>query len=185
MAFNTRETIVVAAKELFAERGYHGVTVEDIGNSLGLTGPSIYKHVGGKMDLLIAVFDYVTDSILAFATPICESGSPPEAVLDRLIDLHIEFVLSDPTYLRIYHQEQQSLPPERFKTQRSKAAQYIRLWDRQLAQACPSMDPDERFVVVRAAFAVIEHVGSRIEVKENTALLLHNAAKAALFSQAC
>lgn len=47
--------IVVTARRLFQARGYAGVSVDEIGASLGLTGPSIYRHFAGKAAILQAV----------------------------------------------------------------------------------------------------------------------------------
>lgn len=41
-----------AAVELFFERGYHGVSVKDIGNAVGMRAPSIYNHFESKQQLL-------------------------------------------------------------------------------------------------------------------------------------
>ena len=49
---NRREQIVATAATLFAERGFHGVSVGDIGAAVGISGPGLYKHFPAKDDLL-------------------------------------------------------------------------------------------------------------------------------------
>ncbi len=41
-----------AALDLFVERGYHGTTMKDIGQYLGLRAPSLYNHVDSKQEIL-------------------------------------------------------------------------------------------------------------------------------------
>lgn len=41
-----------AALDLFLERGYHGTTMKDIGQYLGLRAPSLYNHVDSKQEIL-------------------------------------------------------------------------------------------------------------------------------------
>ncbi|MFB3044452.1 MAG: TetR/AcrR family transcriptional regulator, partial [Acidimicrobiia bacterium] len=54
---NTRSDVVDAAGRLFAERGYHGTSMRDLGKELGLLGSSLYSHVDSKQDLLVAVVE--------------------------------------------------------------------------------------------------------------------------------
>ncbi len=50
---NTRSDVVDAAGRLFAQRGYHGTSMRDLGKELGLLGSSLYSHVDSKQDLLV------------------------------------------------------------------------------------------------------------------------------------
>lgn len=52
---DTRGRIVAAAFELFAERGYHAVSVRDIAAAVGIKDASLYNHFPGKQ----AIFDAV------------------------------------------------------------------------------------------------------------------------------
>ena len=68
----SREDVVAAAGRLFAERGYHGTSMRDLGEELGLLGSSLYSHVGGKEELLVevirrgaATFQALVDEVLA------------------------------------------------------------------------------------------------------------------------
>src|SRR5207249_4269750 len=49
-----REVVLAAATELFAQRGYASVRMEDVGAAAGIAGPSVYEHFAGKADLLMA-----------------------------------------------------------------------------------------------------------------------------------
>lgn len=52
---HSRESVVQAAGKLFALRGYHGTSMQDLGDELGLLKSSIYSHVSSKEDLLLEV----------------------------------------------------------------------------------------------------------------------------------
>ena len=43
-----RSQILDVAARLFAERGFHGVSVGDIGKAVGVSGPALYKHFDSK-----------------------------------------------------------------------------------------------------------------------------------------
>jgi AcrR family transcriptional regulator len=48
----TRERLLENGAALFAAKGFHGVGVEELGDSVGLTGPSLYRHFRTKSALL-------------------------------------------------------------------------------------------------------------------------------------
>ncbi|MGW0476959.1 helix-turn-helix domain-containing protein [Streptomyces coeruleorubidus] len=50
-----------AALVLFAERGYAATTMADIGEAVGMRGPSLYKHVGSKQELLTQIMTGTMD----------------------------------------------------------------------------------------------------------------------------
>ena len=52
---NTRDRILAAALDLFSIKGYYGTTIDDIAARVGIKGPSIYKYLKGKADLLRAL----------------------------------------------------------------------------------------------------------------------------------
>ena len=55
----TKERILYAALNLFAEKGYDGVGVDLIAENAGLKGPSLYRHYKGKEDIFNSLIDLV------------------------------------------------------------------------------------------------------------------------------
>ena len=53
----TREKLIDAALTLFSEKGYDATSVDEIAQSIGMTGPIIYNYFKGKEDLLNCVFE--------------------------------------------------------------------------------------------------------------------------------
>ncbi len=51
----TRERILRAALELFAQSGYEAVTVAQIAGAVGIRAPSLYKHFRSKQDIFDAI----------------------------------------------------------------------------------------------------------------------------------
>lgn len=54
---NSRADVIAAAGRLFADRGYHGTSMRDLGQELGLLGSSLYSHVPSKEALLVEVVE--------------------------------------------------------------------------------------------------------------------------------
>ncbi|WIY01208.1 TetR/AcrR family transcriptional regulator [Amycolatopsis mongoliensis] len=59
------ESVVLdVALTLFAERGFHGTALSQIAECLGIRTPSLYNHMRSKQDLLRAIVDETTATVL-------------------------------------------------------------------------------------------------------------------------
>jgi AcrR family transcriptional regulator len=80
-----------AALELFTRKGYEATTMTDIGNWVGIRGPSLYKHVTSKQELLVEI---VAGSIKALFTEhdcaIAGTDDPTER-LRRAVEAHVRY----------------------------------------------------------------------------------------------
>ena len=108
----TREDIIVGAGRRFATHGYHGTSMRDLGDDLGILGSSIYAHVGGKQELLVAVIERGAAFFEASANSARERGEGPESVLRLLVAGHIDVVLDHRSEARTYLSETHVLEPE-------------------------------------------------------------------------
>ena len=61
----SRATVVEAARELFADRGYRSTSMRDIAEAVGVRAPSLYNHVSSKQEMLFAIMDTAMDRALA------------------------------------------------------------------------------------------------------------------------
>ena len=60
-----RAELVEVAARLFSERGYHGTSMQDLGQALGIQRGSLYAHIGSKEELLFDVVDEGAERFLA------------------------------------------------------------------------------------------------------------------------
>lgn len=58
----TRRTILAAVEELFAERGYAGVTISQVAGRAGVSVASVYLYFPGKAAMVAAMADALTAS---------------------------------------------------------------------------------------------------------------------------
>jgi AcrR family transcriptional regulator len=99
----TRATLVAAARELFSERGYADVSVEEVVRRAGVTRGALYHQFpGGKVDLFAAVFDAVEEEVMAgIAETLAEAGAEDTmAGLRAGIDATLALAL-DPKLVRL------------------------------------------------------------------------------------
>src|SRR3954452_804997 len=101
-----REQILKEAARLFAERGFHGVGVDEIGAAVGISGPGLYRHFAGKDAMLAELLVGISERLLdGGRMRIPEGGESPEAVLHALIDGHIDFALDDRPLITVHDRE--------------------------------------------------------------------------------
>lgn len=59
----TRDTILLEARRLFAERGYAGATIGEIARRAGIAEGTIYRHFDSKKELFIACLEPAVDKV--------------------------------------------------------------------------------------------------------------------------
>ncbi len=62
----TKDRILTAALELFAQKGYDGVGIREIASAVGVRGSALYKHFSSKEEILNAVVQTASDRIRAY-----------------------------------------------------------------------------------------------------------------------
>ncbi len=92
-ARHSRETVIKAAGKLFASRGYHGTSMQDLGNELGLLKSSIYSHVSSKEDLLLEVVRRAEQLFSQSARRALSSGGGDKERLRALVTGHLQVIL--------------------------------------------------------------------------------------------
>src|SRR5258708_34552633 len=92
----TRRALLVAARELFGERGYAGTSVEEVVRRAGLTKGALYHHFRDKDDLFRAVVEQVKVDVTAAAADSFFDESDNDDPLQRvhrlftaMIDAHL------------------------------------------------------------------------------------------------
>jgi len=100
---------VAAAGRLFAERGYHGTSMRDLGKELGLLGSSLYAHVESKQDLLVDVVAEGSRLFEASAAAATQHEGSATEVLAALIKGHVDVVLDNLDIARTFLNEARML----------------------------------------------------------------------------
>jgi TetR/AcrR family transcriptional regulator len=81
----TREALLDAGTELFAERGYEGVPVAVIADRAGVNKAMINYHFGGKRKLYLAILSATFAEIVARVERLADSSRPAPDVLRELV----------------------------------------------------------------------------------------------------
>ena len=76
-----RDEILSTAAELFAARGFHGVSVADIGAACGISGPALYKHFASKDAVLAEMLVSISERLLEVGRERSEAAPDARAAL--------------------------------------------------------------------------------------------------------
>nr|BFE81084.1 hypothetical protein GCM10020093_036850 [Planobispora longispora] len=102
--------ILEAAARLFAARGFHGVSIEDIGAAVGTSGPALYRHFSGKEALLSEMLLDISERLHASAAARVTAAPDAEHALDALLTGQIEFALGHPALITVHDRELGNVP---------------------------------------------------------------------------
>lgn len=112
MTTRSRDDVVRAAGRLFASRGFHGTSMRDLGEELGLLGSSLYSHVESKEQLLVEVVQQGADLFQAHADRVAGSVATPEEKVADLIRGHIEIITRNQDQSATFLNEARFLPDD-------------------------------------------------------------------------
>lgn len=102
---NTKQSILHAARKLFAERGLEATTVKEIGAAARLNPALIYYYFPGKEALYRAVLQEIGDALAATGgTALGQAASPPEAIR-ALVTAQAGFLMANPAAPKLIMRE--------------------------------------------------------------------------------
>lgn len=156
-----RELILKVAAGLFAEKGYDGVSINDIGLHAGITGPAIYRYFPGKEDILVSIYQHLYTRAFEGAALIKDSNTAGASALGRLIDLQIELATTEPEKIRIVDREERQLPPEVAKAFRQQRRELFRIWVEVAGKARTDLPAEEIEMTIHAVLALINSITMR------------------------
>ncbi|NGN67186.1 TetR/AcrR family transcriptional regulator [Streptomyces sp. A7024] len=182
-AVTRREQILREAARLFAERGFHGVGVDEIGAAVGISGPGLYRHFAGKDAMLAELLVGISERLLA-AGKQRSAAAAGTALLDSLIDGHIDFALDDRSLITLHDRELDRLRDEDRKLVRQLQRQYVELWVDAVRKVHAELGDGEARTAVHAVFGLLNstpHLSPRASLpgRTETAALLHRLARGA------
>ena len=97
-----REKVLLAATQMFAERGYAGASIADIAEAAGVTKPALLYHFGDKERLWRDAVDALWAEVDAFyAARWPRDAISARGYFERTLDLFVEAALRWPAYVRI------------------------------------------------------------------------------------
>jgi AcrR family transcriptional regulator len=126
----TREgEILTAAARIFREKGYHGTSVRDIAEAVGLLKGSLYHYIRSKEQLLAKLFEgSLGDTIVELETIAARDASATERLRD-MVRVYVMSVTANLDAVGIYLREWRSLPAPELARVRARRRAMRRLFE--------------------------------------------------------
>lgn len=150
-----RDELLSVAADLFAERGFAKVTVDDIGNAVGISGPALYHHFDGKESLLGEMLVRISDSLLTQATSIVDNV-PIRDALDPIIAMHVDFAVDNRSLITVHFRDLVHARKDDQRRVKDLQSAYVDIWvDIVAAQHIGALDTKEVRAAVHAVLGLI------------------------------
>ena len=105
------DEILAAAARIFREKGYHGTSVRDIAEAVGLLKGSLYHYIRSKEELLARLFEGLLEDTVRELGSIVARDASPEARLRDMVRSYAGAVMAQHDAVGLYLREWRSLPP--------------------------------------------------------------------------
>jgi AcrR family transcriptional regulator len=172
-----------AAAQLFAERGYAGTSVDDVGNRLGVSGPAIYWHFASKEALLTEMLSDISDQLLVGGTRCTSNARDDRHALTNLVRWQVQFALEHPELITVQARDLAHVPlPARQRIRRTQRL-YAEQWVTALGGVAPEVPESLRRAATHAAIGLINstpYLAASLN-RASVAALLERMALAALY----
>lgn len=180
---NRREQIMAAAAELFAQHGFHGVGIDDIGAAVGISGPALYRHFRSKDAILGEMLNSISRYLLEGGTARASQRDVPGEVLEALVGFHVDFALTHPALITVQERNLANLTDADRKQVRALQRQYVEVWVRAISDAVPEIGERQARSAAHAVFGLINSTPYNRHLGDNElADLLCRLAQGALYA---
>ncbi|NMM86003.1 TetR family transcriptional regulator [Rhodococcus sp. SRB_17] len=161
-----REVLLHEAVLLFYERGYHEVSIEEIGTAAGITASSVYRYFPSKADLLAAAFHRASDRLnVTLGSALAESETPLQAV-HTLAERYVAVFFAQSELLAVYFAEIGNLPDDARAELRKIQRLNIEEWAHLCVEARPELTVVQARFLVHAALGLVFDVGRIVGFSE-------------------
>lgn len=96
-----RAQLLDISRQLFAEKGFEGTSVEEIAARAQVSKPVVYEHFGGKEGVYAVVVDREIQALTGALTGALEAGGHPQVLVERTALALLDYIESSTDGFRI------------------------------------------------------------------------------------
>lgn len=148
-----REQLVIEATRLFGERGFHDVSMEDIGSAAGISGPSVYRHFPSKIAVFMAAAGRIAERLAQGRDQVALTAATEVDALRGLVRSYVDVMLSSADLMSVGREVRALSDAERSELRRVQR-EYIAEWVRLLVAVRPELSAVDARVVVHMALTI-------------------------------
>jgi AcrR family transcriptional regulator len=149
------EHILRAGAQLFAQHGFHGVSIAELGAAVGISGPALYRHFASKEALLSRMLVEVSERLLTGATDLASRISGAPELIAALVDFQLDFSTREPELITVHDRDLANLPTEDSHRVRALQRAYVEIWVDALRRARPEHTVESARIAVHGVFGLL------------------------------
>lgn len=123
-----REDILLAAAQIFSQKGFHAASMQDIADAVQLQKASIYYHVSSKQEILLAILDQALDLLTERVQEALQLPGTADEKLRRAMQVYLLTLLEHRDLAAVLLLEHRSLEPELRSRHIPRRDRFERLW---------------------------------------------------------
>jgi AcrR family transcriptional regulator len=155
VAPRTRDAVLQQAARLFAERGFRGTSVEDIGAACGVSGPAVYKHFSSKDQILARLLVDISEQLEQGGRAVAAGEPDPVRALQQLVEFHTDFALAERDVIRVQDRDLPSLNEQDRRRVRALQRAYVEHWVSVLQRLSPDLPTETARLRAHAVFGLL------------------------------
>lgn len=124
----TRDEILIAAAQIFSQKGFHATSMQDIAQAVNLQKASLYHHISSKQEILVEVLDRALGLLICNMEEVMEGDSPPDEMLRQAIRAYVVTILENRDLSAVLLLEHRSLEAELHTRHVPHRDQFEQLW---------------------------------------------------------
>jgi TetR/AcrR family transcriptional regulator, cholesterol catabolism regulator len=124
----TRDEILMAAAQVFNQKGYHAASMQDIANSVNLQKASLYHHVSSKQEILLELLDRALELLIERLQKVVDQPNMPDEKLRYAIRTYLETLVEFHDLSAVLILEHRSLPPELNEAHIPRRDRFEQIW---------------------------------------------------------
>lgn len=127
-ASERKHLVLAAASRLFEQHGFHGTSIQQIADEVGVTKAAIYHYVASKEQLLFEIHDAFITTILEEADSVYARTEDPREQIEAIVQGTFRAVADYRPYVRAFFRDFNSLSSEwqaEIKTKRDRYEELV------------------------------------------------------------
>ena len=124
----TREEILIAAAQIFSQKGFHATSMQDIAQAVNLQKASLYHHVSSKQEILVDVLDQALDLRIERMQAVMALPLPPDEMLRQAVRVYLTTLLEHRDLAAVLLLEHRNLDPDLHARHIPRRDRFEQLW---------------------------------------------------------
>jgi AcrR family transcriptional regulator len=165
-----REELLTQAVRMFAAHGYTQVSIEDIGNAVGISGPSVYNHWPNKLDLLVTTLRRGAAALAMDVSTAYRLAADAAGALRMLIGFYVALSHTHHEIIGLLITDIGHLPDGERHAIRRAQRDFVSEWVHLLRLNQPQLDPTAARIRVHAALSVANDIARTPHLRRDPAV---------------